>query len=413
MVSKHRFAMDIGSTVIKLAKLDSDSSIVSQQFFERDFDTGIPDQVDSILSATDGYEDNMELLICSSANGGLRVGILCLSRYFSGAALRNEVLLAGANPVYLYEFDENKSSSAPVDILVIGGGIDCEDCGPLLRRIDALDFGRFAFRTLMYAGNKHAESALVKRHPDVHVVPNPMDETLTSPRNTVFEAVRDAYLADLVHKEGISELGRICRGGVRPTPEVVNHGFQRGVSNRSTFDLTGASIVIDIGGATTDLHYTVEIIREDSADRPLPRSSVGRYVFTDLGIVASRDSALAQMRAHPRLYEFLSVVLDSDVRNTYRSLREGEYSPPQFLLSYGCLFLTLERFSRGRGPGLPSGNLNKISNVVLTGGAAQLLELDTAERLLGLISNDKFAKPRVRTDSDYRLWVDGITWDHE
>lgn len=407
-----RFAIDIGSTVIKLAKLDDGSGVPSQQFFERDFETGIYRQVEEILAATDGY-DGEELLICSSANGGLRVGILCLSRQFSGAALRNQVLLAGANPIYLHEFDEEASSSAPVDILLIGGGIDCDDGQPLLDRIEKLDLDRFSYRSLMYAGNRHAAPLLKKRFPDVHIVPNPLSDTLTAPHASVFEAVRDAYLADIVHKDGVSELGKLCKAGVRPTPEVVNRGFQRGLSNRSTFDLAGASVVVDIGGATTDLHYTVEIVREDSEEMPQPGASMARYVFTDLGVVASRDTTLAQMRIHPRLYEFLSVVVETDVRNVYRSLREGEYEPAPMLLSYGCLFLALERFSRGAGPGLPSGNLNKISNVILTGGAAQMLEMDRARRLLGLISNDQFATPLLRTDTAYRLWVDGITWEHE
>ena len=53
------------------------------------------------------------------------------------------------------------------------------------------------------------------------------------------------------------------------------------------------------------MHYTVEIVLDESDDRPLAGSSIARYVFTDLGIVMSRDSTLAQMRNHPRIYDFL------------------------------------------------------------------------------------------------------------
>ena len=74
--------------------------------------------------------------------------------------------------------------------------------------------------------------------------------------------------------------------------------------------IAGACILMDVGGATTDFHYTVEIIREDSENWPSLGSSSARYVFTDLGIVASRDSTLLQIRSHPRLYDFLSRILN-------------------------------------------------------------------------------------------------------
>lgn len=412
-MTDHRIAIDIGSTVIKLAKIDGEDRILSQHFFERDFESGIPRQVESILSAVDDYKVGTEVLICSSANGGLRVGILCLSSKFSGAALRNQVLLAGANPVYLHEFDDEEFELSPVDILLIGGGIDCEDCDPLMQRLRRMNIESFKYRTLMYAGNKYAAQFLTETYPDSYIVPNPFEQNLVSPQLSVFEAVRNAYLLDIVHKEGVSELRKLSNCGIRPTPEVVNRGFRRSISHRSTLDISGASIVVDIGGATTDLHYTVEIIREDSADKPQGGRSVARYVFTDLGIVASRESTLTQMRAHARIYEFLSCVLDADVKDTYRSLREGEYSPSQALLSYGCLFLAFERFSRGHGPGLPTANFNKVSNVILTGGAVQDLSTEKTQRILSMISGNTAVAPQVQTDSRYQLWVDGITWKHE
>jgi hypothetical protein len=53
-------------------------------------------------------------------------------------------------------------------------------------------------------------------------------------------------------------------------------------------------MLLHIDGATTDLHYTTDIIREDSEEKALPEPSVARHVFTDLAIVASRDSTLLQ-----------------------------------------------------------------------------------------------------------------------
>jgi hypothetical protein len=196
--------------------------------------------------------------------------------------------------------------------------------------------------------------------------------------------------------------------GIRPTPEVVSRGFLRALSNQSSLKIAGACILIDIGGATTDLHYTVEIVRDDSEERPPEGFSVGRYVFTDLGTVASSDSVMLQLRAHMRLYEFLSLLELHDVREVYRLIREGEYRPEPKLLAYACVFLGLDRFAHGSSPGLPTANLEKVAEVILSGGASQPLEEAIVRRIVA--SFVKGSRPSIMIDRHYRVWVDGITW---
>ena len=403
-------AVDIGSTVVKVARVGSDGTLTEQKFFPRDFTAGIARQVESILSALGIALDAENIVVCSSANGGLRVGIVCLSKHFSGAAVRNQALLAGANPVYLRDFDEPGGDTSRVDILLVAGGIDCDDAAPLQSRLTHFDPSLYRYGSLVFAGNQRMAGLFVKLFPAATVVANPLADALVSRSPTVFEAVRRAYLDDLVYKEGVSELrGNLARG-IRPTPEIANRGFQRAVFNRSSIKIIGACVVIDIGGATTDFHYTVEIIRSDSEHKPSPTSSIARYVFADLGIVASQDSTSLQIRTHPRLYEFLSVVPGDDVQETYQLLREGEYEPSPQLLSYACLFLGLDRFSRGDGPGLPAADVGKVAQFILTGGAAQTLDVAVVERVVGLFAAKGSSKPVIMIDSKYQLWVDGITW---
>jgi hypothetical protein len=405
-----RYALDIGSTVVKLAQLDQDGGLARQHFFPRDFAAGIAAQVDGILSNFHVDTASGQVLVCSSANGGLRVGIVCLTKDFSGAALRNQVLLAGANPEYVYDFGEAAGDSRRVDILLVGGGIDCADAAPAARRLASFDAGRFRFGTLVYAGNRFLADDFVARHPYAVVIENPLRDSLTDRAGGVFEAVRRAYLDDLVYKEGVSELRHELAHGIRPTPEVASRGFLRAVQNRSSFTILGACVVIDIGGATTDLHYTVEIVRDDSPVKPSGGVSVARYVFTDLGIVASRDTLLMRLRAHPRVYEFLAVVLGDLVQEAYALLREGEYEAPAEVLSYACLFLALDRFAQGRGPGLPVGDLERIAQVILTGGAAQILDEALVQRLMRLWISPANPVPTVQIDRRYEIWVGGITW---
>ena len=409
-VNPDQIAVDIGSTIIKIASLGDDDASLKQVFEPRDFELGIAAQVQRTLAKFGTSADNGNILVCSSANGGLRIGIVSLTDYYSGAVLRNQALSAGANPLFVDQFESSDGNLQSVDVLLVAGGIDCPDAGPLAQRLERFRTDLYHFNTLVYAGNRYLAQAFVERNPGALVIDNPLATGLRSTSDSVFETLRRAYLDDLVHTEGISDLRIGLSGGVRPTPEVVNRGFHRAVLNRSSIEVPGSCILIDIGGATTDLHYTVEIIVDESDDRPAAGSSVARYVFTDLGIVFSRDSTLAQMRNHPRIYDFLTQVIDGDVREVYRLLRESDYDPEPDVLSYACLFLALDRFAQGKGPGLPQADLSKVSQFILTGGASQNLNELQIRRLLALFIGTSSSNPGVEIDRDYRIWVEGITW---
>lgn len=409
--SKHpRIAVDIGSTVVKLARINERDGVESLQFFPRDFEAGVARQVESLLERFGVRLDSDNILICSSANGGLRVGVVCLSKQYSGAAMRNQVLLAGANPVFVHDFEEAVGNLTHVDILLVGGGIDCDDNALLEQRLRAFRQERYTFGTLAYAGNSCLAKVFADLFPQAAIIGNPLAESLVGRTLSVFEAVRRAYLDDLVYKEGVSELKSNLSQGIRPTPEIVSQGFRRALANSSAIPICGACVVLDIGGATTDLHYTVEIVRDDSAQRPAAGVSVARFVFTDLGIVASRDSLLLQLRNHPRLYEFLKSVAENDVQDLYASMREGDENPSALLLSYGCLFVALDRFAQGQGPGLPTADLNRIAQIILTGGASQTMDEDVIQRVFELFRAEDSGVPEILIDRRYQMWVDGITW---
>lgn len=404
-----RIAVDIGSTIVKVAEIGADDTLLGQTFHERDFDSGIAGQVESLLAPYELGHRSEEVLICSSANGGLRVGIVSLTELFSGAELRNQVLSAGANPVFLHPID-SQGEGKIVDVLLVGGGIDCEETGPLALRLKRFEPGQYRFGALMYAGNEHAAEIVLEKHPAAVIVENPLSDSLRGGQSTVFSALRSAYLDDLVYKEGISELQKILPVAVLPTPEVVNRGLHRAVTGHSSVRIGGPCVLLDLGGSTTDLNYTVEIVRDDSMDRPPTGSSVARYVFTDLGVVASRDSTLLQMQSHAGMFEFLSRAMDSEPRMIYQQIREGEYDGSSELLAYACVFLSLDRFAHGRGPGLPVADLGKISRIVLTGGAARALDEEVVARVVDSVARDGNINPEITIDRAYKIWVDGITW---
>ena len=183
-----KIAIDIGSTVVKLARLDDHGGLASQRFYPRDFDAGIARQVADVLAAEGIDLARESILGCSSANGGLRVGIVCLSKHFSGAALRNQVLLAGANPVFVHDFEEAQGDGRRVDLLLVGGGIDSDDAEPMRRRLAVFDPAGYGFSALVYCGNRQLASDFARRFSTGHGDRQPAGRNVVQPRR---QRVRD------------------------------------------------------------------------------------------------------------------------------------------------------------------------------------------------------------------------------
>ncbi len=72
------------------------------------------------------------MLVCSSANGGLRVGIVCLSPAFQRRRAAQPGAAGGRQPGLRARPRRARRRRQPrVDILLVGGGIDCEDAAPM------------------------------------------------------------------------------------------------------------------------------------------------------------------------------------------------------------------------------------------------------------------------------------------
>ena len=103
------------------------------------------------------------------------MGIVCLTKRFSGAALRDQVLLAGANPVFVLRSRRaDAGNPGYVDILLVGGGIDCADAAPLEQRLRQFDAGNYRYGALLFAGNRYLADLFCRRFPKTRVVPNPL-----------------------------------------------------------------------------------------------------------------------------------------------------------------------------------------------------------------------------------------------
>lgn len=343
--------------------------------------------------------------ICSSANGGLRVGLLSLGKRVSGAAARRAIEPVGANIVYDLGWHEAASDQMPkVDVLVLAGGIDDHDSSRVLDGLRGLNLEPFGRDRLVYAGHKAGADLAVSRWPGTTVVAN----TLPSQMGAVAPLathLRAAYIDDIESKADLVPLQPHSGVRIAPTPAVVSRAFAR-LQDR----LVSPAMVIDVGGATTDVHFSVDLLDESAAPGRLDSyGDVGRHVYTGYGVSESRESCLNALTSSPAAID-LAAALDPDRHHEiYMRLLDGEAS--EDLLFHACVFMAIRGLA-AEGDGAPEGSaprlqLGRLATLGLTGGASQRLDAGDVRRVLSAAAGYRHPA-RVVVDTDYRWWGLGL-----
>jgi hypothetical protein len=371
--------VDIGSTVVKLCRWDGAFGPV--EAVPRDPAAAPGEQVVA-LAADRPHE---RLRVCSSANGGLRVGVLGLSARSVSAAAR-AAIAAGGNVRYQREFGVG-GPAVHVDVLVLAGGVDGADLVHLRRRIPEADVSAHPHDVLVWAG-AHAPDVVAGLGAG-HVVPNVLDRRLRPFPAGLAELVRTLYVGDLVDHKGLRALAGRTETPIWPTPAVVALGVDRWGARRA---LPSPFAVVDVGGATTDVLYSAELYAGD----PAPTESVVREVCPDLGVAVSLPSLRERLTVDPGLLELTSAVAPDRARELYTAISEGSGldRPTAFL---ACLYLALRRVDA---------HLDRAVAVAVTGGAWTGAGEADVRRVVAAATGG--AGPHVHLDRDYHLWAHGL-----
>ena len=401
--------IDIGSTVVKVAEIDN--NLKKQDFYDRDYDVEIYNQISSIINDYKSKYKRPNFRICSSAKGGLRVGIVCLTERFSGNLTRNLALAAGANINFVEVIDhKEKNILPPVDALIVVGGIDCPDVKKMKEKLNNFDTGRYKFQILLYAGNKYLAKEFKRRYKQAIIVKNPISSNLSLCNEDILHKVRDFYLDDLIEKEGVVKLQKFSEIPVWPTPAIVNLAFERISHSKSKLQFTAPFIIIDIGGSTTDIHFGLELVKTDRDNRLSNYHPFNRYVFTELGVFTSRESTIERLSINKRLYEFFRMLYGEKASRKYADFRNGVMD--EDMLFYACFFLALDSVYQREGEkDIPLLDIEKIKSVVITGGASQKVKLEKLSRIVKLfLKNPSGKKIKLFLDKNYEIWMEGMKY---
>ena len=306
--------VDFGSTFTKAVLVDLvEGQVLAAAEHRTTIDTDVLEGCDACvarLTQVDARAATAEVLACSSAGGGLRIAVVGAEELVTAEAGRRVALSSGGKVVVVVSAADPKSASAGFvdlmesapDVVLLTGGTDGGNPEVLTRAARGLvDCGWTG--PIVVAGNVEARDEVVEILGALPVVlaDNVVPRIGVLAPESARAAIREVFLAHVIggkHLSSGTDFTAMVRGA---TPDIVLTGVEllaRGLDDDRPG--IGDVVVVDVGGATTDVHSVVEVdpdtahtegglAREVVASTPLTRTVEG-----DLGM---RWSALSTVEA--------------------------------------------------------------------------------------------------------------------
>jgi uncharacterized protein (TIGR01319 family) len=432
-------AVDFGSTFTKAIAVDSSSGdLVARAEHRTTVDTDVMDGWRAcraaLLEADRGVEQ-AEVLACSSAGGGLRIGVVGNEELVTAEAGRRVALSSGGRVVAVVSGGLTATTQQQLrtdrpDVVLLLGGTDGGNSAVLLKAAETL--ARYKWRTpVVVAGNIKAQAEItetltaagVPHVPAGNVVP----EIGVFAPDSARAAIRQMFLQHVIGGKNLSRDPGFARMIRAATPDVVLRGVE------VLAGLHGDVAVVDIGGATTDVHSVIELDPEDAnlGREVVATHPVTRTVEGDLGM---RWNAVPVVAAGVEA----GLVPDGDAIRTAAARRHDDpsYLPESVAeASYDESLATIAatvalRRHAGRqrivfGPGgrvieRSGKDLREVDLLVGSGGVLRHNGRDVAARILGAVGanaqEEGWLVPQqaeVCVDRDYVLAGVGLLADSE
>ncbi len=231
-------------------------------------------------------------LASSSAAGGLRMVTIGLVRELTAEAARQAALGAGAKLVgtfanRLTAADLAKITSLAPDIVLLAGGTDGGNAQVILHNARALAQSALAC-PIVYAGNRATvdDAIALLAAKTLIVTENVMPEFNELNIEPARAAIRRVFIERIVHAKGIDRAQAMLDHVLMPTPAAVMEGARLVADGCAGASGLGELLVVDPGGATTDVHSVASGAPATPGviPRGLPEPRVKRSVEGDLGM---------------------------------------------------------------------------------------------------------------------------------
>jgi len=291
--------IDFGSTYTKLRAIDMETAVIlASGQGPSTVGTDINDGLDAALGDLESHLGKLPefefRLASSSAAGGLSMTTVGLVPDLTAKAARLAALGAGAKVAGTYSFEltngdiETIIKDAP-DILLLSGGTDGGNYKVIEHNAHTLAESALACPVVI-AGNRNAADTVAACLDDagkrVIVTENVMPRHLELNIEPAREAIRQVFIEHIVHAKGIDKAQSRFDAVLMPTPAAVLEGAQLLADGHGDKAGLGPLLVVDIGGATTDVHSICDGLPSESGViyHGLPEPHAKRTVEGDLGM---------------------------------------------------------------------------------------------------------------------------------
>ncbi|MGV8982777.1 methylaspartate mutase accessory protein GlmL [Clostridium sp.] len=303
--------VDFGSTYTKLTVVDLEKEeIIATAKDITTIEDNIMIGYDKAYSKIEGIikEKNVNFvnkLACSSAAGGLKMIAIGLVPDLTAEAAKRAALGAGARVLKVYsyeltltEIEEIKNSN--LDIILLAGGTDGGNKDCIIHNAKMLAENEVKL-PIVVAGNKVASDEIreifTKAKMYFTITSNVMPQLSKLNVEPAREEIRKVFMDKIVDAKGLSNAEELVKGILMPTPAAVLKAARTLSEGSDEESGLGDLIVIDIGGATTDVHSISdgEPTKAGVTVRGLEEPFAKRTVEGDLGMrysaVSLREAA--------------------------------------------------------------------------------------------------------------------------
>jgi len=450
---------DVGSTFTKVAVVDlATGELVSTAAHRTTLDgdvlVGLDSAIEAATAAFGPRADISTLRVCSSAGGGLRLAVVGYEELVTAEAGQRVGLSAGARVVHAAAGRLDRAAidalrAARPDVVLLVGGTDGGEADVLRHNATRLANARLRVPVVV-AGNVDARdevvAALAAKGTPVVATDNVLPRIGELNPRPARAAIREVFLRHVIGGKRLSPGPRFASLVRGATPDVVLTAVELLAEHLETRHVAGDLLVLDIGGATTDVY---SVLSPDPDEPTGARADVagtlwrGRTVEGDLGMrwnapgvvdaaaaermlrssEASLLAAEAQVRAHDPL--FLPVTgadraVDARLAELAATIALRRHARGE---SHGVVAaLTTAGRAHGPGPGRPGSgadpsrgrrDLRRVRLVIGSGGVLRHAAAGQSRAVLDALADNAggWALPRSATptvDVDYVLAPAGL-----
>ncbi len=290
--------IDFGSTYTKICMIDPQECRMAARSqapttVNTDITIGLEEAL-SYLNPPITLKECEVIRATSSAAGGLRMVAMGLVPDLTAEAANRAALGAGAKVIRVFSYrltdrEVRDLEGIKPDIVLLAGGTDGGDSEVIIhnaKRLAQTDL----HCPVVAAGNKEAgdevEAILIAANHRVYVADNVMPEIGKLAVESAREKIREVFLEHIVHAKGLDKAKSLVDEIIMPTPMAVLRAATLLAEGTPRQKGIGDVIVVDVGGATTDIHSAARGHPVDPSVvlKGLPEPFAKRTVEGDLGI---------------------------------------------------------------------------------------------------------------------------------